>query len=163
MNYSTLDFRVTPVEVVIKHAANALYLAAHRERALAQLALAKPSPGPLTAAQHEENVAEKAWVALLNSEDDFKILHDCKRQLLNHSAWASVPVAGGQRVWTTRGRTVVAAIERLQAAFSEVQEAARSLPGSSDSERANRLAILSEFSHDVEVRMVTELHMLQKI
>ncbi|OBU70206.1 hypothetical protein [Stenotrophomonas maltophilia] len=163
MNYRTLDFRVTPVEVVIKHAANALYQAAHRERALAQLALDKPSPGPLTSAQHEENVAEKAWVALLNSEDDFKVLHDCKRQLLNHSAWASVEVAAGQRDWTPRGRSIAASIERLQAAFSEVQEAARALPGSLDADRTKHLAILSEFSHDVEIRMVTELRMLQGI
>ncbi|MBA0394881.1 hypothetical protein D7U98_05615 [Stenotrophomonas maltophilia] len=163
MNYNTLDFRVTPVEEVIKFAADVLYQAAHRERALARVALAGTVPASLTQTEHEDAVADKARDALLLCEEDYKILYDCERQLLNNSSWASYAAMGGGRDWTTKGKATAAAIKRFQIAYSDLQNAAGAVPGSVDPNRAEHLEVLSKFAHSVELRMVTELRQLQTL
>ncbi|HGM4744412.1 TPA: hypothetical protein ACKQCT_001385 [Stenotrophomonas maltophilia] len=163
MNYKTLDFNVTPVEEVIKYAADVLYQAAHRQRALARAALEGTLPASLTQTQHEDAVAEEARDALLQCEDDYKALHACKRQLLNNSSWASFATTGGQRELTAKGKAISGSIGRLQTAYSDLQDAAGAVPGSEDLVRAGHLEILSQFGHSVEVRMVTEIRQLQSI
>ena len=159
MHYSSIDFSQTPVEQVMREAAEELYLATHKVRAKAGLKV-QNLPAGARGERFEAEVAEATWDDLLLCRDAFDALSACGRQLWTSASWARA--RDGVPQWSREGRDACIAMRAIQEAYSVVQDAAMLFPGSEGQKRKEYWSLLADPSNPVEQQMVDALSVLKR-